>query len=95
MPKNYPPLTPSEVIKILEANGFTFTRQKGSHKYYTGYANNKKCVVTVDAGEKQFGKFLIQNMVRQSGLKRKAFYCSTKQTARKINERYISPGMGV
>ena len=35
MPSKYPICKPSEVIKVLEKNGFYFVSQKGSHMKYT------------------------------------------------------------
>ena len=86
MPKSYPPLTPQEVIDILKARGFEFKTQKGSHAQYEGEINRTKRKVTVDMTEKDFDENLIKSMVRQSGLSRKEFYCSTKKTAKKINK---------
>lgn len=87
MPKKYPPLTPSEVIDILKAWDFEFKTQEGSHAQYEGTTKGTKRKVTVDKGEKEFGIDLIKNMIRQSGLSRDQFYCSTKRTAKKINKK--------
>ena len=87
MPKKYPPLTPKEVINILNKRGFKFVGQEGSHRQYDGIIKERKRKVTVDMAEKDFDNFLMQNMIRQSGLTRDEFYCSTKTTAQKINKR--------
>lgn len=87
MPKKYPPLTPSEVIDILKVWNFVLKIQVGSHAQYEGIIREIKRKVTVDMGEKDFDKDLIKSMIRQSGLSRDEFYCSTKSTAKKINKR--------
>ena len=87
MPKKSPPLTPQEVITILKKRGLRFDTQEGSHEQYEGTIKGKQRKVTVDTAEKEFDNFLIQSMIRQSGLSRKEFYCSTKSTAAKINKK--------
>lgn len=85
MPKKYPPLTPRDVLEILKANGFVYKDTVGSHEHYEGFINGLRRKVTVDLAIDDFGKDLMQSMIRQSGLSRDDFYCSTKHTARKIN----------
>lgn len=85
MPKKYPPLTPAEVIKILKKRGFELKSTEGSHAQYEGVVDGITRKVTVDEGEKEFDDFLIKSMIRQSGLTRNEFYCTTKVTALKIN----------
>lgn len=85
MPKKYPPLTPDEVIKILKKRGFILKATEGSHAQYEGEVKGLTKKVTVDEAEKEFGNFLIKSMIRQSGLSREEFYCSTKATALKVN----------
>ena len=87
MPKKYPPLTPQEVINILKKREFKFDTQEGSHQQYKGSTKGETRKVTVDIAEKDFDTFLMQSMIRQSGLTRDEFYCSTKATAQKINKR--------
>ena len=50
-------------------------------------------LVSVDMGQKDFGDWLIQRMIEQSGLTRAQFYCATKSTAKKINRRFIEPAI--
>ena len=88
-PRNYPPLSPREVIRILTARGFYLTNTRGSHSHYICTRNGKRYKVTVDAGIKQFGPDLIKSMIRQSGMSKKEFFCSTKKTAKKIGERVV------
>lgn len=87
MPKKYPTLTPRDVKDILKANGFVLKDTEGSHEQYEGVIKGIKRKVTVDITEKDFGDELISSMIRQSGLSRNEFYCSTKHTAKKINKK--------
>ena len=85
--RSYPPLTPGEVIDILSALGFAFKNQTGSHAHYERPPTTidpTRRVVTVDKAEQDFGSVLMQSMVRQSGVGRKAFYGATAHTAKKI-----------
>jgi len=82
--RSYPPLTPGEVIQILLYRGFEHTGTRGSHAQY----EKGSLKVTVDKGFDVFDPFLLQSMIRQSGLSKKEFYCSTKATALKINKRF-------
>jgi len=84
--KKYPSLSPSEVISILKAKGFSFKRQTGSHQHYecaSGEGGTRR-VVTVDISIDQFWEELMKSMIRQSGLSREQFYGATKKTAKKI-----------
>lgn len=87
MPKKYPPLTPDEVIRILKKRGFLLKSTEGSHSQYEGTVKKEIKKVTVDTAEKEFNIFLMQSMIRQSGLSREEFYCTTKATAQKINKK--------
>ncbi len=84
--RSYPPLTPAEVVAILEALKFTFKRQVGSHAHYERQpdeGNNQRRIVTVDMAERDFGERLIKSMIRQSGFDREQFYGATKKAAKK------------
>ncbi len=85
--KKYPSLTVREIQAILEARGFTLLHTSSSHEQW-GHDNidDKKRLVTVDT-HGDFGIDLIRSMIRQSGLTREQFYCSTKKTAKKINKK--------
>ena len=83
MPKKYPPLTPSEVVDILRANGFRKDR-RGNHDVYVGEIRGLMRSVPVKMNVTAFDNFLIQSMIRQSGLTREEFYGSTRQTGLKI-----------
>ena len=86
--KSYPPLTPTEVISILEALQFKLKKQTGSHAHYELDAaldsQGIRRVVTVDMSVAEFWVDLMQSMIRQSGVDRKKFYGATKKTKRKI-----------
>lgn len=85
--RGYPPLTPSEVKTILDALGFKFDRQRGSHAQYERLPtarDTQRRIVTVDGSVKQFDDYLMRSMVRQSGENRVTFYCATPHTAKKI-----------
>jgi predicted RNA binding protein YcfA (HicA-like mRNA interferase family) len=84
LPKAYPPLTPAEVISILCAWKFKRDGCKGSHAQYVGFTKGKYRKVTVDESLRDFDTFLMQSMIRQSGLSRKEFYGATSVTAKKI-----------
>jgi predicted RNA binding protein YcfA (HicA-like mRNA interferase family) len=84
--RKYPPLTPAEVMSILQALGFQFKRQTGSHSHYEGLSQQgTRAVVTVDTSVKdEFWEEIIKSMIRQSGWSRERFYGATKKTARRI-----------
>ncbi len=85
MPRKYPPLTPREVIAILQARGFDYDHSRGSHEYYSGVLKGKRRFVTVDKSYKEFDIDRIKDMIDQSGMTREEFYGSTRRTAKKIN----------
>jgi predicted RNA binding protein YcfA (HicA-like mRNA interferase family) len=89
LPKKYPPLKPQEVIDILTTRGFVLNNQEGSHRQYVGFFNGKRCKVTVDMSMTDYSDDLTKSMIRQSGMNRDEFYCSTKGTARKIGKKLI------
>lgn len=86
MGARYPSLTPSEVESILQALGFHFKRQDGSHAQWERLAEGlrQRAIVTVDRAEKEFLDYLMKSMIRQSGFTREQFYGATKKTAKKI-----------
>jgi len=86
-PRKYPPLCPREVIKILTARGFRLLRTKGDHRYYHCRRGGRDYLVTVDMGVEEYGPALMKSMIRQSGMTREEFYCTTKRTAKKIGKR--------
>ena len=87
MPKRYPPLSPAEAIKVLEARGFVFVRTAGSHRRYQGHVRGQARSVTVDTHYQQLDVKLLKRVIAQSGLTREEFYGSTRDTAHKISLR--------
>ena len=87
MPRQYPPLTPEEVIRILRARGFVWQRIRSSHEFYRGVVRERVRNVTVDRHYPEFDPKRIRDMLDQSGLTREEFYGSTKESAHKIGLR--------
>lgn len=69
---HYPPLTCQEVKAILRALGFRFRNQEGSHEQWV--ADNPFRKVTVDCPKAPFSGWLLQSIIRQAGVSKKAFY---------------------
>lgn len=68
-------MTFGEFIKILEAHGFEFDRQRGSHRMYKGVVDGRKRVVVV-AGHRdrdEIKRGTLNSMIRQSGLPKRVF----------------------
>lgn len=61
------PITPKEMIKLLEANGFYEERQNGSHKFFKNPVTNKS--TTVPYHNKTLKKGTEQSILKQAGLK--------------------------
>ena len=61
------PMTPKEMIKLLEKNGFQFLRSNGSHMMYRNPETNRQTVVPYH--NKPMKKGLEQNILKQAGLK--------------------------
>lgn len=61
------PMTPKEMIKLLEANGFIEIRQNGSHKFFENKTTNKR--TTVPYHSKELPKGTEQIILKQAGLK--------------------------
>lgn len=61
------PMTPKEMIKLLEQNGFRELRQDGSHKFFENKETNKR--TTVPYHSKALGKGLENRILKQAGLK--------------------------
>jgi hypothetical protein len=61
------PLTPKQMIKLLEENGFEQKRQTGSH--ITLVNEKTKKVTVVPMHNKDLGKGLEQKILKQAGLK--------------------------
>jgi mRNA interferase HicA len=59
-------LTAKYLIKIVERNGFTHKRSKGSHKIYYNQKTNKTIVIPVHGKEMPKGTFFA--IIRQAGI---------------------------
>lgn len=61
------PMTPREMIKLLEANGFQLVSSNGSHHKYRNPSTGRQTIVPVHA--KELKKGLEQTILKQAGLK--------------------------
>lgn len=60
-------LSPKQLIKYLEENGFVFKRSKGSHHLYYNSINNKTVIVPIH-GSKDLKKGTFLAIIKQAGL---------------------------
>ena len=60
------PMTPKEMVKLLEANGFVEIRQNGSHKFFENKETNKR--TTVPCHSKDLPKGTERIIKKQAGL---------------------------
>ena len=61
------PMTPKEIIKILEKHGFVFISSNGSHHKYKNTETGKTTIVPVHA--KELKKGIEQAILKQAGIK--------------------------
>lgn len=61
------PMTPKEMIRLLEQNGFEFVRSNGSHRLFRNPQTGKTALVPYHA--KDLKKGLEQKILKQAGLK--------------------------
>lgn len=61
------PMTPKQMIKLLETNGFIEVRQNGSHKFFVNEKTNYRTTVPYHA--KDLTKGMEQAILKQAGLK--------------------------
>ena len=61
------PMTPREIIRLLEANGFHKVRSCGSHFFFRN--ESTKATVLVPMHAKDLGKGLEQKILKDAGLK--------------------------
>ncbi|MFD1899256.1 type II toxin-antitoxin system HicA family toxin [Enterococcus termitis] len=61
------PMTPKQMVKLLEQNGFQEMKQRGSHKKM--FNPITKATTIVPMHNKDLGKGLEQNILKQAGLK--------------------------
>lgn len=87
--RNFPPLTPSQIIQILLARGYFLDHKKGDHRFFVKNDNGIKRTAQVDMGCPEYDKTLIPLLLNETGLSRVEFYASTKKTAKKINVKCV------
>jgi predicted RNA binding protein YcfA (HicA-like mRNA interferase family) len=63
---NFPSLTPQEIVKILERNGFVLDRTKGSHRIYRNERTKRKVVIPFHKKDLPIGT--LQEILRQAGI---------------------------
>lgn len=61
------PMTPREIIRLLEKNGFEFISSNGSHRKYKNQSTGKTVIVPYHSKELKRGTE--QNILNQAGLK--------------------------
>lgn len=61
------PMTPKQMVKLLEKSGFQTTKQRGSHKKMYNPKTDKTIIVPMH--NKDLGKGLEQSILKQAGLK--------------------------
>lgn len=61
------PITPKEMIKLLEANGFECIRSNGSHRLYRNLQTGKSTIVPYHSKTLKPGTE--KNILKQAGLK--------------------------
>jgi len=64
-----PALRPREAVQVLEKAGFSFIRQKGSHRLYV----KGDTVVTIPYHSRDLKKGTLRQIIKQSGLTLKEF----------------------
>jgi len=61
------PMTPNQMIKLLNEHGFIEDRQNGSHKFFVNKITNKR--TTVPCHSKDLKKGTEQQILKDAGLK--------------------------
>lgn len=67
------PLTAKKLIKILVANGFILSRQKGSHQIYINYREGLMVTVPLHGKNKKIPIGTFMEIVKQSKIPKKEF----------------------
>jgi predicted RNA binding protein YcfA (HicA-like mRNA interferase family) len=65
------PLTPKELIKILEKQGFVLQRTTGSHMIFKNTSVGTRAIVPFHL--KEIPKGTLMSIIRESGLKKEDF----------------------
>lgn len=60
------PMTPKQIIRLLENNGFYLVRSNGSHRLYRNPSTNKSTIVPYH--NRELKKGTEQNILNQAGL---------------------------
>ena len=60
-------MTPRELRRLLELNGFVFTRQSGSHAIFKHPVSKKRIVLPIHSGDIPTGT--LKAILRDAGLK--------------------------
>ena len=63
-------LKPREAVKVLEKIGFTFVRQKGSHRIFV----KEKIGITIPWHNKDLKTGTLRHIIKQSGLTKEEFF---------------------
>ena len=80
MSGHFPPLTCTEVKRILRTLGFEPRKGgSGSHEQWVKDENGRRYKVTVDCPKAPFSPTLITSMARQAGISKKAFYAARER----------------
>jgi predicted RNA binding protein YcfA (HicA-like mRNA interferase family) len=66
------PISGRTAVKILQKNGFTVSRQRGSHIIMTMYRDKDK-VIAVVPNHKEVQKGTLRSIARMSGISEKEF----------------------
>ena len=72
------PMTSKEMIQLLEANGFVYVRQNGSHMLLKNSNTGKTVIVPVHARDLKKG--LEQKILKDAGIKKKNWKSIVKDT---------------
>lgn len=62
------PMTPKEIVRLLEQNGFVFVSSNGSHRKYRNPATGKTTIVPFHAKDLKSGTE--KNILKLAGLKK-------------------------
>ncbi|MFN8435076.1 MAG: hypothetical protein U0V18_13705 [Anaerolineales bacterium] len=88
--RKYPPLTPEEIVAILIARGFILHHTRGDHRFYYMIVRGEKRIMQVDMGNPAYTDNWLKLVIKETGMSREDFYCSTTSTAKKINMKCAS-----
>ena len=68
-----PIVSGNQILKLLQKEGFTITRQKGSHISLHKKIENGKVILVVVPKHKEIKKGTFLSIIKQSGMPREAF----------------------